>query len=136
MSCLLDTSLIVRYLTGDPPALAEAAARAIEGAEEDLLVPAAVIAETCYVLTAVYGVPREPALAALGDFLSRPPVVPLELDPDLVRAALDRCRPSGRVSVVDALTWALARSSGAGCVLTFDRRFPTEGIAVRHPAPA
>lgn len=133
MSCLLDTSLIVRYLTNDPPPLAAAAARLLEAPDGRFLVPAVVIAETYYVLTAVYGVPRAAALDALSALLSQPSVAPLDLDPDLALAALDRCRPSNRVSVVDALTWAAARSSGVACVHTFDRRFPREGITLQHP---
>jgi hypothetical protein len=46
--------------------------------------------------------------------------------------ALLLCRPSGRVSVPDALTWAEARTSGAGAVYSFDRTFPSDGITVRR----
>lgn len=44
MSGLLDTSVVVRYLTGDPPDLAEKAARIIDW-DEDLQVTAVVVAE-------------------------------------------------------------------------------------------
>ena len=56
MSGLLDTSIVVRYLTGDPHDLAERASQVIDQ-EEGLQVSDVVIAETAYVLTSVYKVP-------------------------------------------------------------------------------
>ena len=58
MSGFLDTSMVVRYLTGDPPALANQAAVIIDS-QEDLRVTDVVLAETGYVLMSVYGVLRE-----------------------------------------------------------------------------
>jgi predicted nucleic acid-binding protein len=61
MSCLLDTSMVVRYLTGDPRELAERASSVIDQ-EEGLQVSDVAIAETAYVLTSVYKVPGKPWL--------------------------------------------------------------------------
>jgi predicted nucleic acid-binding protein len=53
----LDTSFVVRYLTNDPPAVAELAAAVIDS-EERLILSEIVLLESAYVLTSVYGVPR------------------------------------------------------------------------------
>ena len=52
MSGLLDTSMIVRYLTGDPPNLADVSAQVINGVAP-LLVSDVVIVEAADVLTEV-----------------------------------------------------------------------------------
>ncbi len=57
MTDLLDTSLVVRYLTLDPPDLGELARAVIEGDDPLALLPVA-LAEAGYVLTSVYGIPR------------------------------------------------------------------------------
>ena len=42
------------------------------------------------------------------------------------------CRPSGRVSIADAMIWAAARTDRASAIYTFDRRFPGDGIEIRQ----
>jgi predicted nucleic acid-binding protein len=54
---LLDTSVLVRYLTGEPPDQAERATALIEG-DQELCVPVIALVETAYVLSTVYGVER------------------------------------------------------------------------------
>ena len=58
VSALLDTSMLVRYLTGDPPDLADASAKVID-AEAELLISDVALVETAYVLASAYGVPRD-----------------------------------------------------------------------------
>jgi predicted nucleic acid-binding protein len=130
VSGLLDTSFLVRYFTGDPQDLAEQAAQVIDR-EEDLLVNDVVIAETAYVLTSVYKVPRETVVDYLILFLQKSNIHPFALDKDLLFQALLLCRPSGRVSFADALVWAAARSTEAKLVYSMDERFPREGVEVR-----
>jgi predicted nucleic-acid-binding protein len=50
----------------------------------------------------------------------------------LVLDALMLCRGSNRTSFPDALLCAEARNAPGSRVLTFDRRFPSEGIAVEQ----
>ena len=133
MSGLLDTSIVVRYLTGDPPEMAERAARIIDK-EEGLQVTDVVLAETAYVLTSVYGVPRDVVVDHLIAFIQKQNIQPLGLDKGAVLQALLLCRPSARVSYADALVWAVARSSGVRVVYSLDERFPSDGIEVR-PRP-
>ncbi|MGI8678938.1 MAG: PIN domain-containing protein [Jatrophihabitans sp.] len=58
MSAFVDTNVLVRHLTGDPPAMAKRATAFLrEGSE--LLLADLVVAETVYVLESFYKVPRE-----------------------------------------------------------------------------
>lgn len=132
MSGFLDTSVLVRYLTDDPPALALKSAAVIDGGE-DLLVTDVVIAETAYVLTSVYGVSREAVVDSLIALLRKENIDTFGLNEDYVLEGLLLCRPSGRVSFADALVWAAARSAGSGTVYSFDGRFPNDGISVLLP---
>ena len=132
MRALLDTSLVVRYLTGDPPQLMGATVRLVEG-RDDLLISAVVIAETAHVLSSYYDVPREEVVDLLHSLLRRSNIDTLNLPKDLVISALLLCRPSGRVSIPDALIWAEASTAGHA-VYTFDRRFPATGITVLTPS--
>lgn len=127
---LLDTSVIVRYLTGDPPRLAARAARIIDG-EKALAVTGVVIAETAFVLSSVYGVPRMALVDRLLELLQKENIAVLHLDKGAVLQALLLCRPSNRISFADAMVWAAARSVGAEAVYSFDERFPREGLIVR-----
>ena len=129
MSGFLDTSVVVRYLTGDPPELAERAARFIDSVD-DLQVTDVVIAEAAYVLGSVYQVPRETVVDHLIAFLQKENISPFALDNGLVLQALLMCRPSGRVSFADAMIWAAARSAGSRVVYSFDERFPGDGLEV------
>jgi predicted nucleic acid-binding protein len=131
---LLDTSVIVRYLTGDPARLASRAARIIDG-PHPLAVTDFVIAETAFVLDSVYGVPRARLVDGLIELLQRRSIGVLHLDKGAVLQGLFLCRPSNRVSFADAMVWAAARSAGADVVYSFDERFPREGVAVLTDFP-
>jgi predicted nucleic acid-binding protein len=129
MSGLLDTSMIVRYLTGDPPDLADQAAQVIDQ-EADLIVTDVVIAETAYVLYSVYRLPRQEVVDHLILFLQKQNIQPFALDKNVLLQALLLCRPSGRVSFADALIWAAACMTEEKVVYTLDERFPREGVNV------
>ncbi len=131
MSGFLDTSVVVRYLTGDPPELAEQAAGIVDG-ETGLRVTDVVLAETAYVLTSVYQVPRSVVVDHLIAFLQKQNIVLHGLDKGVALQALLLCRPSGRVSFADAMVWAAARSTRDPVVYTLDERFPVQGIEVRR----
>jgi predicted nucleic acid-binding protein len=130
MSGFLDTSIIVRYFTNDPPELADKAAEIIDG-DENLQVTDVVLVETAYVLTSVYNVTRSMVVDNLIAFLQKVNIAAFSLDKDRVIQALLLCRPSGRVSFADAMVWASARSSGINTVYSLDRRFPVEGLKIK-----
>lgn len=128
LSGFLDTSMVVRYLTGDPP---EQAAKVIDG-EEDLQITDVAIAETAYVLISVYHISRSLVVDHLIAFLQKENITLFALDKGLVLQALLLCRPSSRVSFADAMVWAAARSSSAKVVYSLDKRFPADGLEVRR----
>ncbi len=133
MSGFLDTSVVVRYLTGDPPESAEQAAKIIDEVD-GLLITDVVLTETAYVLTSVYQVPREVAVDHLVAFLQKENISPFALDKSSVLQALLLCRPSGRVSFADAMVWAAARTAGSQVVYSLDKRFPGDGMEIRRRA--
>ncbi len=115
-----DTNVLVRLLTGDPPAQAEDAERALEAAAAGrftLVVPDLVIAELAYVLVSV-GVAQAEASALLGRILDLPGVQ--VLDETLLRDAVDLWG-AGRLDFADAYLAALARRVTASGILSFDR---------------
>src|SRR5215212_6846102 len=96
----VDTNVLVRYLTDDPPSLAERAAKLLES-DERLMVTELVLVEAAYVLTTVYEVPREAAVDALIDLVQKRNLALLQLEKPLAIQALRLCRSSGRVSFAD-----------------------------------
>jgi predicted nucleic acid-binding protein len=132
MPDFLDTSVTVRYLTGDPPAMAVRAAQLIESSTALCLTETA-IGETAFVLRRIYGLSRVEVVDLLVDLLQRGNLRVHNLDKEIAITALLRCRPSGRVSIGDALIWAAARCAGSSVVYSFDRRFPADEIELREP---
>ena len=132
MTRFAETSVLVRYLTADPPDQAERAASVIEAAEP-LYVTETILVETAHVLRRLYAVPRADVAGLLIRFLRRTNVAVIGIDKVRVIEALLMTEPSGRVSLPDALIWAVARETGPSTVYTFDRRFPSDGITIREP---
>ena len=129
---LVDTSVVVRYLTGDVPELAERAAALLDG-PDPIALHTIVLVETAFVLEKVYEVPRADVVDALIEFLQKKNLRLLDLPKEDAILALLLARPSNRVSYADALLWALARSHGAKRLYTFDAKFPNEGLEVMQP---
>jgi predicted nucleic-acid-binding protein len=82
--------MLVRYLTGDPPELAERASQVID-LEEDLQVSDVVLVETAYVLTSVYKVPREAVVDHLILFLQKENIRPFALGKDNLLQGSSKC---------------------------------------------
>jgi predicted nucleic acid-binding protein len=131
VKALVDASLLVRYLTGDPPHLAEKAARVLDG-EETLGITEVALVETAYALESVYGVPRKEVVDALLALPQKENLKAVGGDKDLWMRALLLCRRR-RVSFGDALIWAAALASGVKRVYTLDARFPEEELVVGPP---
>lgn len=129
---ILDTSFIVRYLTGQPPERAAQAREVIDGSLRLGLTDVAIV-ETAYVLTTVYQMSRDAVVEALAALVQRRNIVTLPAEKEYVVLALLMCRTSGRVSFGDALIWAAARSQKVPIIYTFDDRFPPDGVTL-HPA--
>jgi predicted nucleic acid-binding protein len=127
---LIDTSVLVRYLTGTPSDFA-ARAREIIDRGEVLQITEGVLAETAHVLTSFYRVARDTVVDHLVAFLQKENILPYGIDKDTLILSLLRCRPSGRVSFPDAMLWSVARSGGVTVIYTFDQRFPADQIELR-----
>ena len=133
MSGFLDTSVIVRYLTGDPLEMAERAAALLD-ADTPLRITETALAETGYVLQQVYGVDRAAVVDLLIALVQKENITVHQHDENIVTSALLLCRPSNRISFADALIWAAARSASdddSTIVYSFDQRFPANGIDLR-----
>lgn len=128
----VDTNVLARYLLNDDPDLGPAAARLVDGAEK-LGVSLATLAETAFVLSRVYEVPREEVVDSLVELLRKRNIEVLGAEKGLVASALLLCRPSGRVNYADALINADARAHGITRLHTFDDRFPSEGLTLEKP---
>ena len=133
MTSALDTSFIVRYLMGIPADTARPASEVIDS-PEGLAISGIALAETAFVLTTVYQVPRDEAADQLIDLVRKENISLTGLTKDLAIQGLLMCRPSGRGSFADALIWAAARSGGSEVVYSFDGRFPSDGLEVRMSA--
>ena len=83
MTSFLDTSVAVRYLTGDPPSMYEDAIRIVEGVDELFFTDSA-IAETGHVLDSFYHVARADIVDSLMTLLQHRNIRPFGLDKALV----------------------------------------------------
>lgn len=129
----VDTNVLVRYLIQDHPEQGPAAARLVDGADK-LGVSLVALAETAFVLSRVYEVPREEVVDLLVELLRKRNMDVFGVDKALATSALLLCRPSGRVNYADALINADARAHAARCLHTFDDRFPPEGLTLERPS--
>src|SRR5437764_5462744 len=100
MSGFLDTSVAVRYLTNDPPDLAQSAAAIID-TTDTLDIDRVIIAEIAYVLGSVYQRPRTEIVDVILELLHKDNVSPWGLAKADVISALLTCRDSNRVSFAD-----------------------------------
>lgn len=131
MTAFIDTNVLVRHLTGDPPDQAEQATRYLAAAEE-LLLPDLILAEVAYVLESYYEVARSDVARTLRAVIGFPAirVVDEEL---LLRAG--EIYEIHRLDFADAYLVASAESTGVGVVASFDRSIDRVGT-VRRDEPA
>jgi len=116
----IDTNVVLRLVTGEPAALADAARALLERAEsrgDRLLVSDLVIAESFHALRHHFGVPAERAAAHLAALLNDPAVAG-EAAADLLAAPDMAVEPPG---FMDRLILAHAARHGA-TLRTFDTR--------------
>lgn len=117
MSTFVDTNILVRHLTGDPPEMAARATRFLSD-HRDLLVTDLVAAETVYLLESFYEAPRPQVAEAVRSLLAFDSVV--VVDPALLLRAIE-VYETDRLDFADAYLVACAESTGVGRVVSFDR---------------
>ncbi len=119
---VLDTNLVVRFLTGDHPTMSAAAASLFEecaAGRVDLLLEPTIVAEAVFVLTGFYQRPRAEVADALRDLITGCRLrVPNQ---QVILNALERFKGTP-VDFPDALVAAFAVQEGIP-VASFDRDF-------------
>ncbi len=117
VTAFVDTNVLVRHLTGDPPNMAAAATEYLR-TETELLLTDVVAAETVYVLESFYEAPRSQVAQALRSLVAFESVVCV--DPALLLRAVE-VYETDRVDFAEAYLVACAESTGVQRVASFDR---------------
>lgn len=124
MSAFVDTNVLVRHLTGDPPEQAARASRFL--AESDtILLPDLIVAELVYVLESVYEAPRPQIARAVRSILAFGEIH--AVDAELLLRAVEVYEVD-RLDFAEAYLVATAERSGISAIASFDRsidRVPT-----------
>lgn len=130
MKALLDTNILIRHLTGDPPAQAKRAT-AYLGADHELILTDLVLAEMVYVLESFYETPRTDIARMARALLALPSIA--VADQDLLLRAVEIYEVL-RLDFAEAYLAALAELSGVNRVASFDRQIDrVQGIQRIEP---
>ena len=113
----LDTNVLIRHLTGDPPEMASRAIAALAAAGE-LLLADLVVAECVYVLESFYEVERERVAELMRAAIALPSIK--TVDPSSLLRALEVYEVD-RLDFAEAYLVAQAEATGVGMVLSFDQ---------------
>ena len=132
MSAFVDTNIIVRHLTGDPPETATRATTFL-AAEPELFLADLIVAETIYVLESFYKTPRDQIATAMRSLVALRSVV--TVDPALLLRALE-VYELDRIDFAEAYLVACAESSGVNRIASFDRSIDRVGNIERVEPPA
>lgn len=127
MSAFVDTNIIVRHLTGDPPEMATRAT-AYLSAEPELFLADLILAETIYVLESFYKTPRDEIATAMRSLVALRFVI--TVDAALLLSALE-VYEIDRIDFAEAYLVACAESSGVGRIASFDRSIDRVGTIER-----
>jgi predicted nucleic acid-binding protein len=117
VSAFVDTNVLVRHLTGDPPEQAARASRFLAQADE-LLLTDLVLAEVVYVLESFYEAPRAQVAELARAVIAFPAMV--VLDPAVLLRAIE-VYELHRLDFAESYLVAQAERSGVGAVASFDR---------------
>lgn len=117
MRAFLDTNVLIRHLTGDPPDMAERATAALSSAEQ-LLLTDLVLAECVYVLESFYEVERTQVAELMRAAVALPSVA--VIDASLLLRALE-VYEIDRLDFAESYLVASAEATGMDAILSFDR---------------
>ena len=131
MTAFVDTNVLVRHLTGDPPAQAARATRYLRRAET-LLLTDLILAEVAYVLESYYEVARGQVADALRAILAFRAI--RVVDAALLQRAVEVYEVHG-LDFADAYLVACAERTGVGAIASFDRSIDRVGT-IRREEPA
>lgn len=134
-SVVIDTNLLVRYLTEDDPQKAKAVERLLDKAEKNeirIVVPSIVIAELVWVLESFYRMKASEIADLVEALLSTPGVETTEKS--IIASALRLYRNKNK-DLIDAWIAAFAKDKGINIIYTFDKKHfkGVEGIEAKIP---
>jgi len=125
VTVLLDTNVVVRHLTGDPPEMAQRATRFL-ASEAELVLADVILAECVYVLESVYRVDRAGVAQLMRAALMLPTI---SADVELLFRALEIYEVD-RLDFAEAYLIAAAEFTGVESIASFDKaidRVPSVG---------
>jgi predicted nucleic acid-binding protein len=128
MTAFVDTNVLIRHLTGDPPAQAIRATRFLAEADE-LLLADLILAEVAYVLETFYEAPRAKVAETLRAILGFSAIK--VVDAELAQRAVEMYDVD-RLDFADAYLVASAERSGIGVIASFDRSIDRVGTVRRE----
>lgn len=128
MTAFVDTNVLVRHLTGDPPDLGARATAALARAGS-LLLTDLILAECVYVLESFYEVDRESIAVSLRAAIALPGIATLA-ESVLLRAL--EVYEDDRLDFPEAYLVAQAEATGVGAILSFDRSIDRIGSVSRR----
>jgi len=117
LTAFLDTNVLIRHFTGDPPDMAARATAALASTDE-LLLADLVVAECVYVLESFYEVPRERVAALMRSAIALPSIKTVD-PPSLLRAL--EIYEVDRLDFAEAYLVSQAEATGVKTVLSFDK---------------
>lgn len=128
LTAFLDTNVLIRHLTGDPPEMAARATAALAG-PEPLLLADLVVAECVYVLESFHDVERDRVAEVMRAAIALPGIE--TVDPDLLIRALTAYE-ADRLDFAEAYLVALAETTGVGRIVSFDRSIDRVATVARR----
>jgi predicted nucleic acid-binding protein len=117
LSAFVDTNILVRHLTGDPPDMAQRATSYL-ASERHLLLADLIVAETVDVLESFYEAPRSGVAEAIRSLIAFDSVVCV--DPALLLRAVE-VYETDRLDFAEAYLVACAETTEVGRVASFDQ---------------
>ncbi len=117
MTAFVDTNILVRHLTGDPPAMAKRAT-AFLASQPELYLADLIVAETVYVLESFYEAPRDQVATAMRSLIAMRSMI--TVDPALLLRAVEVYQVD-RLDYAEAYLVACAESAGVGTIASFDK---------------
>lgn len=121
-SVVIDTNLLVRYLTDDDPQKAKAVDTLLNRAnkgELKILIPSIVVAELVWVLESSYKMIAD-EIAKLVEAILNTPGIDVQ-DKRIIKAALSLYRTK-EIDLIDAWIIEFAKDKGAKKIYTFDKK--------------
>jgi predicted nucleic acid-binding protein len=132
MTAFVDSNVLVRHLTGDPPGLAARATSRLRS-DTPLLLADLIVAEVAYVLESFYEHPRAQVAQALRAIVTFQSL--RATDPDLLLRTIEVYEAFG-IDFAEAYLVASAEVTGVRAICSFDRSIDRVGTVHREEPAA